>query len=485
MRSRRRAAAVAAAVAAAALAAGCSSGDDGSAQRAAPGSPNVVVVMTDDQDVASVRVMNAVRALARSGATFENSYVTTPECCPSRATFLTGQYAHNHGVESADPPQGGYQALDGGNTLPVWLHDAGYRTAHVGKYLNGYGNPKVGGDPTEVPPGWDRWVAPVDHTEYRLYDYRLNENGIVRRYGSRPRDYQTDVLARKAVAFVRESANGGPFFLSVAPVAPHAEGGTLDSDDPGVERNPRPAPRDLGVFAHAEVPRPPSFDEADVSDKPAIVRDRAATTEGRLSNGAIEAIYRGRLESLLAVDDMVRRLRAALHASGELGRTLFVFTSDNGFLLGQHRLTGKNLPYEESTRVPLIVSGPGVPSGTKVPQLVANIDLAPTITDAAGVEPQLRVDGSSLLPLAEGRADDHERAIAIELLASHKAYRAVHTRRYVFVRYRAGGSELYDLARDPYELRNVAGDPRHAKVRRLLGRELHSLANCSGSDCRR
>ena len=224
-----------------------------------------------------------------------------------------GQYVHNHGVATRHPPKGGYQGFAAQprlirNALPVALHGAGYRTGYIGKYLNGYGIPDYGGVHTPglrryVPPGWDRWYVPVDHTEYRMYDYRLNENGKLRSYGTAPSDYQTDVYSGKAQAFVRNSANRRqPFFLTVAPLAPHLENPQIAGPyERG--RDPRPAPRDLGRFGNRPLPRPPSFNEHNVSDKPAFVRHTPRLDAKEVSG--LRTIYRSRLESLLAVDDIV------------------------------------------------------------------------------------------------------------------------------------------------------------------------------------
>ena len=220
----------------------CSDGSDGDSTTPSAREPNIVVVITDDQDVASTEVMPQLqRLITAEGLEFTNSYATTPECCPSRATLLTGQYAHNHGVVSAEPPRGGYAALDGSETLPVWLRRAGYRTAFVGKYLNGYGATALGNRADEVPPGWDDWFAATAGTEHEMYDYRLNENGEIVSYGDDRADYLTDVLTKKAVGVLDEATrNPNPFLLIVAPLAPHGEGSRR-----------RPAPRATRGRRHA------------------------------------------------------------------------------------------------------------------------------------------------------------------------------------------------------------------------------------------
>ncbi len=455
--------------------------------------PNVIVIMTDDQDQASVNVMRTVQGkLAARGVTFANSYVTTPECCPSRASFETGQYAHNHRVLTRHPPHGGYQAFAAqpaliGNALPVALQSAGYRTAYIGKYMNGYGIPEYGGVRSPgirryVPPGWDRWYVPIDHTDYRMYGYRLNENGTPESYGAKRSDYQTTVYARLARAFVDRSANQSqPFFLTVGTLAPHTE--NRNPAGPRARgRDPRPAPGDAGRFAKRPLPRPPSFNERNVSDKPRFVRKTSRLSRKDISG--LRNTYRSRLESLLGVDRLVRGLVEALRHAAQLRNTYIIFTSDNGFLLGQHRRYGKHVVYEESVRVPLIIRGPGLPRGEVRDQLAANIDLAPTILDATGVKPRLPMNGISLLPLARNPNAGNTRSLILEFLVGRSGYAAIRTADgFVYVEYRDGQRELYDLNRDPYELHNLASRPGDAALRAKLARRLAALRNCAGRAC--
>jgi N-acetylglucosamine-6-sulfatase len=431
--------------------------------------PNVVVVMTDDQDVPSLRTMPRVqRLLAERGTTFTRAFATFPLCCPSRATFLTGQYAHNHGVRDNLPPRGGFPAFHDESTLPVWLQAAGYRTAFVGKYLNGYA-----ARPTYVPPGWSDWRALV--TPFQMYGHTLNQNGELRTYGYAARDYQTDVLTRKTAGFIRASApRPKPFFITVAPLAPHDEG-VLD-DVPEAPRNPRPALRDWGRFANASLPRTPAFNEADIADKPRPVRDEPPLEGAYLE--ALTRLHRSRLESLRAVDRMVGQLVATLRDVGELRRTVVTFTSDNGFLLGEHRQVGKEQVYEESVRVPLVVRGPGFAPGSSDRRLVGNIDLAPTIADLAGAQPGIPVDGHSVLEDRSGWRD----ALLLQNLSKAKAFAAVRTRRFVLSRGRMG-TELYDLSADPFQLENLAGDPEHRGVMDRLASRLARLRTCAGQAC--
>jgi N-acetylglucosamine-6-sulfatase len=443
----------------------------------APPRPNIVVIMTDDQTAESVRVMaNVRRLLVERGTSFTNSFTVYPQCCPSRATFLTGQYAHNHGVLGNSPPAGGYIKLNHANTLPVWLASSGYYTAHIGKYLNGYG----GRDPREIPPGWTEWRGSVDPSTYRYTGYTLNENRTLTTYAG----YQTDVYATKAAEIIlRRAPLAQPFFLSVAFLAPHS-GAPADPDDPGAGIvTPSPAPRHRNAFAAEPLPRPPSFNEADVSDKPSGIRNRSLLPPTRIS--AIRENYQQELESLLAVDEAVARIVGALQASGELANTLVIFTSDNGFFHGEHRVAqGKNLPYEPAIRVPLALRGPGVPAGLRLGQRVANVDLAPTIVDAANATPGRLLDGRSLLPLLASPATPLARDLLVERGPGEDPYAALRTNRYLYVEYASGARELYDLATDPYQLRSRHADPAYASVRSNLAARLARMRTCRGANCR-
>ncbi len=439
--------------------------------------PNVVFVISDDQRADSLRFMPHVRReLATRGTDFTQAIATTPQCCPSRATFLTGRYAHNHRVRANAAPLGGYTRLRGDRILPVWLQRAGYRTAHIGRYLNEYGNPNKGTDPLEVPPGWDEWQAPVRHTEFGNYDYTLNENGTLVDYGSAPEDYSTDVYADKARDFVAEAApHRKPFYLSVATHAPHLEG-IVARDAP---RNPRPAPRDLGRFESDPLPRGGAFNEADLGDKPARVQRQPRLSADEIA--ALARARRSRLESLLAIDRLVGGLIKELRQSGELDNTIFVYTSDHGYLLGEHRLTGKNEVYEPSLRIPLVIRGPGLESGMTENTLVGNIDVVPTITAATGATPDYMLDG---LPLqAQDRQAVRERAgLAVEHFERPR-FRGVRTENWLYAETVPGSVELYDLRQDPDELENLAGDRALAEREELLRSLSRRLATCIGRVC--
>lgn len=488
----------------AAVGGGANASSAGATAKPAKGgnSPNFVIVLTDDQDLESMRVMPKVRKLiARKGTTFTNYYATNPVCCPSRTTGLTGQYSHNTGVFRNAPPNGGYAVFNDDETLPVWLQRFGYATAHIGKYVNGYGAT----DPEEIPPGWTEWYGSVDPGTYRMYGYTLNENGNLVTYGDYdtpdPANYQTDVYADKAVDFIRRRApQGQPFYLSIAPLAPHVEvfrrdDGNDDAETPQYP-NPRPAPRDINRFQHENLPKGPSFNEADVADKPIAIRERPLMSGA--ASGQARNRYRSRLGSLLAVDDMVKRIVNTLRQTGDLNDTVIVFMSDNGFLLGEHRIqTGKQYPYEESINVPFEIRGPGIPKNEVRKQPAANIDLAPTILDLAGVESRASVDGRSMVPLIKNRQFYPGRAIGLEnwcqtdeescydpYSPTTPRYLGVRTDRYAYMQYPNGEQELYDLEKDPYELTSLHNRPGYAPERAALSRLLDQIEQCRGKGCR-
>jgi N-acetylglucosamine-6-sulfatase len=429
--------------------------------------PNIIFVLTDDLDFASTQKMPQISSLlADQGTSFEEAFVSHSVCCPSRSTILTGLYDHNHHVLGNEPPAGGFQKfLSEGheeNTIAVRLQEAGYQTAFFGKYLNGY----PAGDPTHVPPGWEEWYGKLDGQ--RLYNYRLNENGEEVSYGNEPEDFFTDVLSGQATDFVQRAApDSKPFFMYVAPTAPHGPA--------------TPAERHKGAFSEEETPRPPSFDEEDVSDKPSQIQGTERISEDDAST--IDDYYRQRLESMLAVDDMVGSLVQELEGSGELDNTFIFFTSDNGFEQGEHRRkTGKNQAYEESSHVPLLVRGPGVPAGAETAKLALNTDFAPTFADLAGAE--FPADGRSLVPLLGGDEDLPWRtSVLLERLPTQRGYQAIRTGTHKYVEYNNGEKELYDLEADPYELDNVY-ESADLSLLKDLKVKLEALKSCSEEGCR-
>jgi arylsulfatase A-like enzyme len=426
---------------------------------------NIIFILADDLDFDSaLRMPNLHSLLIEQGTSFDNSFISYPLCCPSRSTMLTGLYAHNHDVNGNKPPDGGFLKFRSEgheeDTIATHLQEGGYRTAFFGKYLNGYPD----GDPAHVPPGWDEWYGKLD--EQKLYNYRINENGQVVSYDDNTEDFYTDVISKQVADYVRRAAfETTPFFMYVAPTAPHGPAS--------------PAERYKEAFAGEKATRPPSFDEEDVSDKPSWIRNTDPLSDKEVSQ--IDAYYQQRLASTLAVDEMVGLLVQELAAAGKLDNTFIFFTSDNGFEQGQHRIKkGKNRPYEESVRVPLYVRGPGVPAGSKG-QLVVNTDFAPTFADLAGVS--FAADGHSFASLLYGEDIPWRSAVLLERTSNNtQAFEAIRTRGYKYVEYNNGETELYDLTSDPYELQNISDTANPALLTDLKFR-LEALESCTRGSC--
>jgi arylsulfatase A-like enzyme len=413
----------------------------------ASAAPNVVLVLTDDQRWDTLSAMPTVESeLVGKGVTFTNAFVVNPLCCPSRATILTGLYSHTTRVYK----NGQFGRFDDSSTIATRLRHAGYRTAFLGKYLNSYRG-------TYVPPGWTYWSAFTPANVASFFDYELNIDGTITPFGSAPGDYSTDVLATQTEDFIR-SANG-PFFLVLSTYAPHPPA--------------TPAPRHGGAFPGLAPWRPPSYDEADVSDKPGYV----ATSGPIPDRGALDQFRRSQLQSLLAVDDAVARTLDVLEDTGQLANTVVMFMSDNGFLWGEHRLTGKQAPYEESIRVPLVVRYDAEVAAPRTDsRLVANVDIAPTIAHLAGVA-RSGMQGRTLRPLLRGVPTGWRTELLVESARSGPntsipGYCAVRGRRFVYVVYETHEQELYDLATDPAQLTNRVREPgmhaRRSRLRSLL-----------------
>ena len=447
--------------------------------------PNVVVLMTDDQTAASLRYMpNVNRLLTREGTLFENSVASFPLCCPSRSTHLTGQYAHNHQVLHNAGPFGGFSRLDHANTLPVWLQAAGYRTMHVGRYLNGYEYSDG------VPPGWSDWHgAPHSHA-FNYTSWRVNENGSLVSHpdAAHPGEYETDFFGRRAGELIEQASPGDrPFYLQLWFVAPH-RGSPRDPDDPAAVGTPSPKPSHHDQFDGVPFPRTPNFDEARIGDKPQVVADRPRLDPQ--TEAAIAENWRQELESLQSVDEAVAHVVDTLARTGELANTLIVFTSDNGFMHGEHRAKAeKVLLYEESVRVPLVMRGPGIPRHWRDRRPVANIDVVPTIVDATGATARRKPDGRSLFPLLADRSAWWGRDILLENgngANNVPPYRGIRTTRFVYAEHlTTGETELYDLERDPYELSNLVDDASYDPVRRDLANRLKALKRCAGRGCQK
>jgi N-acetylglucosamine-6-sulfatase len=453
--------------------------------------PNVVVITTDDETQAEMSVMPQVNQLiGGQGVTFANNFVNYSLCCPSRSTFLKGQYSHNTGVQGNSAPSGGFDKLDSSSTLPVWLQRGGYYTGLIGKYLNGYEAHRNDPGGPLIPPGYSEWHGST--VTYDYYGYQLNEGGTLNTYGSlndnpdAPPDpglYSTDVYTQKAIDFIDQRApSQQPYFLWLTYLAPHSGGPNPAAPNTShCAGTAKPAPRDLHAFDSTPLPLPPSFNEADVSDKPPSIRSR---TLSQADIADITRFYRCRRASVVTEDGDIAKIMATLQASGELDNTLVVFTSDNGFMHGEHRVkSGKVVPYEESIRVPLQIRGPGFTGGKTVRDLSINADLASTILKATGVAPGVTQDGMPLQGFAENPGRERGRELSIEA----GGFSGVRTQRFIYLEYFSkqdnGFQEMYDLQNDPYELQNVASDPRYAAARGALAARLAKIRGCAGEAC--
>jgi arylsulfatase A-like enzyme len=473
---------LAVALAVAAIVAGCGGGHE----REATGPftdvtrPNIVFVLTDDLSGDLIRFMPNVQRLATQGASFTNYFVSDSLCCPSRASIFTGQLPHNTGVFTNIYPHGGIYAYAVHNNpqkaFAVTLNAQGYRTALMGKYLNGYR-----ADSGSMPVGWSDWAATAKG--YQGFDYTLNINGEPQFFGEQPSDYLTDVIAQRGVDFIEGMASQDrPFFVELASFTPHR---------PSV-----PAPRHVGLFEDVIAPRGPAFDR-EIENPPRWLAGRTPRAQSTIDR--IDARYRQRARSIVSVDEMVGRLVQRLDATGQLKNTYFVFSSDNGYHMGEHRLLpGKLTAFDTDIRVPLIVVGPGITPGSTIDAVAQNTDLAPTFEELAGALPRADVDGRSLVGLLHGEPapSDWRTAALVEHRHTARAandpdeqteasgdpptYRAMRTARLTYVEYRDGEHEYYNDRLDPDQLRNAYGDLSREKRRRLHA-ELRALSRCDGA----
>ena len=446
-------------------------------------SPNILFILTDDLDLAAADYMPQVQSLIKKqGVNFSNYVVNISLCCPSRASILRGQYAHNTGVYTNQRPNGGFfklfrQGLEK-STIATWLQKKGYRTAFIGKYLNGY--PRQAGL-DYVPPGWDEWYSPINDSGYVGYNYTLNENGELVSYGRKPQDYSTDVYTAKTQQFITRSIEEQkPFFAFVSYFAPH---------QPAIA-----APRHRHLFTEEQAPRTPAFNEADVTDKPSYISNLPLLD--RQQQQEIDQLYQRRLRSLQAVDEGVASLIATLKDHNQLDNTYIVFTSDNGFHLGQHRLPPKKeTAYEEAIHLPLYIRGSGIPTGKTIDALVGNIDLAPTFAELAQAKTPSFVDGRSIVSLWQQNNRKHNSWRRIYLLhhrqerqhrfilPSIPSYRGLRTTNCTYVRYNKKEQELYNLQEDPWQLQNLA-NLVPARLIKTYEKRLKSLSKCRGKSCR-
>ncbi len=471
----------------------------GSSEVTTTSDQNVIVIMTDDQTYDQLRFMPQVQSLlVEQGTSFVNFYTSTPNCCPSRAAFYSGQMPHNNGVSDNVPPLGGAQKfashLD--QTIATWVQQSGYYTASIGKFLNGWGNPEkpdlwTGG--IEPPPGWTHWFGLIDPTTYGYYNYSVSDDGTRRDYGNDPADYQTDVLGREVLDTITEgSQSGKPWFISWTPLAPHVGAGENVSTD-GLYRGVLaiPSPAHAGKFADEPLSSSPSqvFDDAalrsaDLMNKPERVRNRVSSFP--TSEKYATRTWRAALESIQSVDEWVGEIYRHLDALGELDRTTIIFTSDNGFFHGEHGLWGKGLLYEEAVRVPLVIRGPGFPPGATADQMTMMVDLAPTILGITAADTSQLLDGIDLRPLAVDPSLSADRVVFLETSYTYSggdSTVAVRVGRWAFMKWSSGERELYDLSSDPYQMVNLIDDPPDMAALDLLDSLASQLATCEGSTC--
>ncbi len=459
-----------------------SGGLSAAAEPEPPAQPNIVVVLLDDARYDDFTALRRLREFRDSGATFESFYSSFPLCCPARATLLSGQYPHNHGVLNNVQPTGGFAEFKDKSTLATWL-DPDYRTGLVGKYFNQY-------SPPYTPPGWNEWMVPRGTYHFTNAGWYLNR-GLGGAYTTIP-GYQTATMGTLASNFIKRNApRTQPFFLWTAIVASHA-GNPVDPDDPSGFPTPYVDPKYRDA-RKGQTNTDPSFNEADVSDKP--IRPAPLTTTEVA--GLTETLQQRR-ESMLSAKDALARIEAAVAASGEAENTYVVVTSDNGYLMGEHRLRGgKVAPYQVSNRMPLLVRGPGITPGTVITETTAQVDVAPTLAALAGVpiDPAAPiVDGENLAPLLHdpvGSTHLSRPGVIIEATDTKATsdplpwlYNGIVSDGWKYIERANGRKELYNLSADPYELVNVAGKPRAASKQAELAASLADDKWCAGADCR-
>jgi N-acetylglucosamine-6-sulfatase len=514
------------------------------AEAASKPRPSFVVIQTDDQTLDQLydtfrenptlqAMPNTLRLIAKRGMTLSQYYVSYPLCCPSRVSLLTGRYAHNHGVKGNVQPNGGFFGFTfrGAMThnLALWLQAAGYRTIHVGKFLNGYGDEPYDEGKT-IPPGWNAWHTVIKaDTNHYFYGYTLNNNGQLdgpygdsgswetREYGVRddlgcpfaplnglPCYYETDQLTYIATQELLGTPPTQPFYLQLDYTAPHG-----DFRRPA---GPEPAPRHYDWFKGAPYPhdRSQGFAEGNVRDKPSFIKESPYLSLNDIHTYRV--YYQKALDSLRAVDDGVKLIIDTLGAMQRLRNTYVIFTSDNGFFFGEHRLTGgKFLAYEPSTHLPFLIRGPGIRPNSETAELFGNADIAPTILELAKATADKSIDGRSMVPFLRDRDLRSNRPLLFEsfvetsdveanggipgtrpqgsgatasILAPPKDYAGIRLGPYKYIAWPSGEKELYDLEKDPYELNNVVKIPNYFPVRNFLHNQMLRLQECVGRECR-
>ncbi|HKO37261.1 MAG TPA: sulfatase [Solirubrobacterales bacterium] len=530
------------------------------AQQSAKQKPSFVVIQVDDATIDQLyatfspggipiqAMPNTLSLIAGKGITFNRYYAPYPLCCPARVTMLTGRYAHNHNVKGNVPPNGGFTGFKArqaySHNLAPWLQAAGYRTIHIGKFLNGYGDEPFD-EGKDVPPGWSAWhsVLRAD-THHYFYGYTLNNNGELsepigdpgswetREYGERddfgcpnaplngkPCLYQTDIFNRVAWEEISGTSPEQPFYLQLDYTSPHG-----DFRRPA---GPEPATRHYNLFAGAPYPhgRSEGFNEGNVNDKPRFIREAPYLSFQEIRTYRV--YYQKALESLRSVDEGVKLVHDTLGSLGRLRNTYIIFTSDNGFFFGEHRLTGgKFIAYEPATHLPLLMRGPGIAPGTATGELVSQVDVAPTILELAGAAPDKSIDGRSLVPFMRDPALRTRRPLLFEsfvetndveangqpgaapiepepgpaarpstasgrdgasasIVAPPKDYVGIRLGPYKYIEWPSREKELYDINKDPNELNNLIRVRNLSPIRAFLHAELTRLADCNGRECQK
>ncbi|HST69532.1 MAG TPA: sulfatase [Solirubrobacterales bacterium] len=529
----------------------------GAAQQAAKPKPSFVVIQVDDATIDQLyatfspggipiqAMPYTLSLIAGKGITFNRYYVPYPLCCPARVSLLTGRYAHNHNVKGNVPPNGGFTGFKArqaySHNLAPWLQQAGYRTVHIGKFLNGYGDEPFD-EGKDVPPGWSAWhsVLRAD-THHYFYGYTLNNNGVLsdpigdpgswdtREYGERddfgcpaaplngkPCLYQTDIFNRIAWEEISGTSPEQPFYLQVDYTSPHG-----DFRRPA---GPEPATRHYNLFAGAPYPhgRSEGFNEGNVNDKPRFIREAPFLSFQEIRTYRV--YYQKALESLRSVDEGVKLIHDTLGSLGRLRNTYIIFTSDNGFFFGEHRLTGgKFIAYEPATHLPLLMRGPGIAPGTATGELVSQVDIAPTILELAGASPDKSIDGRSLVPFMRDPALRTRRPLLFEsfvetndveangqpgaapvepepgpaarpstakrngasasIVAPPKDYVGIRLGPYKYIEWPSREKELYDINKDPHELNNLIRVRNLSPIRAFLHAQLVRLVDCKGRGC--
>ncbi|MFJ9392277.1 sulfatase-like hydrolase/transferase [Nocardioides sp. NPDC101246] len=455
--------------------------------------PNLLMITVDDLSALDMDYLPSVKKLVgESGVTFTDAVAPTPICVPARASLLSGQYAHNHGAHTIHGPEGGYPSFDDSATLATSLQEAGYATVFTGKYLNEYGE---AGSERDLPPGWDEWRATVDPSTYNYLGAKFNVSGRL----VKPKGYSTTVITKQAQAALKAvlkdgrkkpGAAGKPWFQWVNYVAPHI-GGPTEKGDPkqrfpgtkGAIGVPVPDEQDRDAYADKPIPQQPNlFPEA---RKKFPKGSPSRKNPSQIEKDAYRLSYQRRIESARSLDRNIASLLGGLKKSGDLARTLVVFTSDNGFSSGYHNFNGKLWYYEESLRIPVLMSGPGVPKGREVATTLTNPDIATTLLAAAGAGDPHEPDGIDIMPWL--RAPEQTRVVPIEAWpttdGTSRLWSGVRVGPWTYVELDNGEVELYDRATDPYEMTNLADDPSHAETVSQLADLTEKYRDCSGDSC--